>query len=132
MHNVARLNSADDRDAKQMLQRCCAATRFVDQMLARRPFADASAMAAAAGEIFWSLDPNDWLEAFAAHPQIGDMRTLKAKYQDTRSWSQAEQSGVDQAPDAILERLAAANAEYLDRFGYIFIVCATGKTAFAG
>jgi 2-oxo-4-hydroxy-4-carboxy-5-ureidoimidazoline decarboxylase len=69
------------------------------------------------------------LEAFSAHPKIGDINSLRAKYSATRDWSKGEQSGVDSAQEAVLEGLARGNADYEKRFGHIFIVCATGKTA---
>lgn len=124
-----RINEADDELARKLLSRCCAAAAWVEGMMARRPFDNETAIAAAADQVFWSLGREDFLEAFAAHPQIGDIETLRAKYADSRNWSEAEQSGVDSAGEETLRRLATANAAYLDRFGYIFIVCATGKTA---
>ncbi len=76
-----------------------------------------------AGDAIWrSLAPADWLEAFAAHPKIGE----RAR---SSSWSDREQSGMRSAAEDVRGRLASGNAEYESRFGYIFIVCATGKTA---
>ncbi len=76
-----------------------------------------------------ALAPADWLEAFAAHPKIGDRDALRAKFAATAAWSAIEQAGVDGAPEEVLDALADANDRYHERFGYIFIVCATGKTA---
>jgi OHCU decarboxylase len=103
-------------------------------MAAARPFADAGAMSAAADAIWWALDRADWLEAFAAHPKIGAGgagRTGGAgETGRTRaSWSDEEQAGVGDAGDETRHRLEEANREYQARFGYIFIVCATGRTA---
>ena len=95
-------------------------------MSAARPFADAAAMAAAADRIESTLEPRDWLEAFAAHPRIGAGRAGKAGRVE---WSAEEQASVAFAADRTLGRLAEANHDYEARFGYIFIVCATGKTA---
>lgn len=91
-------------------------------MAAARPFASLDAMASAGDAIWRSLAPGDWLEAFAAHPKIGEQSRGP-------SWSEREQSGMQTAGDDVRRRLAAGNADYQSRFGYIFIVCATGKTA---
>ena len=91
-------------------------------MAAARPFASLDAMAGAGDAIWRSLAPGDWLEAFAAHPKIGEQSRGP-------SWSDREQSGMQTAGDDVRRRLAAGNADYQSRFGYIFIVCATGKTA---
>ncbi len=75
------------------------------------------------------LSDCEWLEAFACHPQIGDMNSLRMKYAGNREWSAGEQAGVNAADEAILQALANGNAEYKEKFGFIFIVCATGKSA---
>ena len=98
-------------------------------MAAARPFASDEQLLAAAGEIWNRLAPEDCLEAFAAHPRIGDVGALQAKFAATRAWASAEQAGVAAASQDVLQRLLALNREYEWRFGYIFIVCATGKTA---
>ena len=95
-------------------------------MAAARPFADAGSVAVA-GDVIWSaLEPADWLEAFAAHPKIGAAR---AGEPGRTGWSDQEQAGVAGAAEETRRRLADANRDYEARFGYIFIVCATGKTA---
>ena len=71
----------------------------------------------------------DWKEAFAHHPKIGDFESLKKKFASTRGWAEQEQSGSQNASMAVLQALALANQTYENRFGYIFIVCATGKSA---
>lgn len=71
----------------------------------------------------------DWLEAFDGHPKIGDPASLKKKYHSTQALASEEQSGVREATDQHIADLAKANQSYLDRFGFIFIICATGKTA---
>lgn len=86
-----------------------------------RPFSTVAAMRARADAIWESLGRGDWLEAFAAHPKIGEQRTVSA-------WSAAEQAGMQSADDRARTELAALNAEYEARFGYIFIICATGKS----
>ena len=79
--------------------------------------------------IWWELGPKDWLEAFSRHPKIGDSAAARAGSAQTQRWSSEEQAGVRSASQEVLAALAEANRAYQDRFGYIFIVCATGKTS---
>ena len=123
------LNALNDDDARAALANCCAAEKWVAVMLAARPFADDDALFAACGLAAAKLDEADWLEAFAAHPLIGDVDTLRAKYAATKHLAAGEQAGVDVASDATLRELAKLNRDYAARFGFIFIVFATGKTA---
>lgn len=126
---AACLNDHDDATVKAALTRCCASRAWVEQMASARPFPDDAQALDMAGSIWRTLGPDDWREAFAAHPQIGDLNSLRAKYADTRNLAGGEQAGVTGASDETLEQLAALNRAYLARFGYIFIVCATGKSA---
>jgi OHCU decarboxylase len=121
-----RLNAADAREA---LTTCCASRAWVEGMLAERPFEDDEDVVDAAYEVGESLTDEDWLEAFAAHPVIGDMESLRQKYAATKLLAAGEQAGVAGAHEATLSELAELNREYLRRFGFIFIVFATGKTA---
>jgi OHCU decarboxylase len=98
-------------------------------MAAARPFASAEAMDTTADTIWLALDRVDWLEAFAAHPKIGERRAGGAGRDDTKAWSQQEQAVAARASHETMRRLADANRDYEARFGYIFIVCATGRTA---
>ena len=98
-------------------------------MMARRPFAEADAALNAAREAWFALGREDRLEAFSHHPKIGDVRSLRRRFPATHDLSAHEQRGIVGASDATLAALADANRAYEDRFGYIFIVCATGKTA---
>jgi OHCU decarboxylase len=101
-------------------------------MAVARPFASADAMAFVADATWLALDREDWLEAFAAHPQIGAGQAAgagRAGREDAARWSADEQAGVADASDATRRRLAEANREYQVRFGYFFIICATGRTA---
>jgi len=123
------LNSLTPTEARAMLLRCCGSTRWADAMTARRPFATADDLFAASDEIERGLTRADWLEAFAAHPRIGDVETLRKKFATTAAWCEGEQAGVSAATGDVLNKLAAGNKEYEARFGYIFIVCATGKNA---
>jgi 2-oxo-4-hydroxy-4-carboxy-5-ureidoimidazoline decarboxylase len=98
-------------------------------MTQARPYADEAALNKQVERAFSEMGREDWLQAFAAHPKIGDIESLRQKYASTKAWAQGEQSGVDGASDEVLHGLAAGNAEYEKRYGHIFIVCATGKTA---
>jgi 2-oxo-4-hydroxy-4-carboxy-5-ureidoimidazoline decarboxylase len=124
-----RIDEAPPAEARRLLAECCGATRWVDAMLRRRPFGSHQAILAAARDVWWGLEPADWREAFAHHPKIGDKDALRAKFASTRALSESEQSGVASASDAVLDALAHGNRDYEERFGYIFIVCATDKSA---
>ena len=129
MSIAAKLNALAADDAHTALSNCCAAEKWVSGMLAARPFADDNAVFAASESIAATLAEPDWLEAFAAHPLIGDVDSLRKKYAATKQLAAGEQSGVHAASETTLRELAMLNAAYLQRFGFIFIVFATGKTA---
>jgi allantoinase len=124
------LNQLDPDSTRAALAKCCASQRWIDRMTVERPFTmNNRLLLRDAAEFWWAMDREDWLEAFAAHPKIGDVEGLRAKFASTRTWASGEQSGVAGASEATLARLAESNREYESRFGYIFIVCATGKSA---
>jgi 2-oxo-4-hydroxy-4-carboxy-5-ureidoimidazoline decarboxylase len=123
------LDRASENDARAALSRCCGSTRWVERMLARRPFGTVEQLRAAARTEWFALSPADWREAFTHHPKIGDRDALRQRFAGTRDLSEREQSGVAAAPEEVLVELAEANAAYEARFGYIFIVCATGRSA---
>jgi 2-oxo-4-hydroxy-4-carboxy-5-ureidoimidazoline decarboxylase len=125
MPDLAALNALDRDAAAAALRRCCGAARWVETMLAQRPFASATELYAA-GERAWAgLQPADWREAFAHHPRIGGGAGAAA----TAAWSRQEQRGVDTAAASVLAELERGNAEYERRFGFVFLICATGKSA---
>jgi len=127
--NIEPLNSWSEHDARERFHRCCGSSRWSDIMARARPYESEAALIATA-EIAWTgLSEGDWLEAFAAHPKIGDTAALKARFAATAVWSANEQAGVGGAAESTLTELAELNDRYESRFGYIFIVCATGKTA---
>ena len=134
------LDAATDADARALLTRACGASRWVDRMMARRPFGGDARLLRAARIEWFGLTEADWLEAFSHHLQIGDRAlappTLTseggapaARVPATDDLSAKEQAGVAGANAQVIDELAAANQAYLDRFGFIFIVCATGKSA---
>jgi 2-oxo-4-hydroxy-4-carboxy-5-ureidoimidazoline decarboxylase len=130
MSAAARLDGAEMHEARAMLERCCGASRWVDAMLARRPFGSDAALFAIADEAWSQMGRGDVLEALEHHPRIGaDMDELRKRYGSTASWAAAEQAGAGAANEATLLALRDGNLRYEARFGHIFVVCATGKTA---
>jgi len=126
---VEQLDRLPEAAARAALERCCGARRWIERMCAARPFRDRAALLSAAQRAFEGLEREDWLEAFAHHPRIGDLGWLRAKYASTAAWAEEEQRGARAAGEGTLAALAEANRAYQRRFGYIFIVCATGKSA---
>jgi 2-oxo-4-hydroxy-4-carboxy-5-ureidoimidazoline decarboxylase len=124
-----RLDRASADEVRAILMSCCGSTRWVERMLTHRPFASREALLDAARIELQALEPFDWREAFGHHPKIGDREALRTRFGATRHLSEKEQAGVTGASDAVIDALAAGNREYEERFGYIFIVCATGKSA---
>ncbi|MBX2989680.1 MAG: 2-oxo-4-hydroxy-4-carboxy-5-ureidoimidazoline decarboxylase [Bacteroidetes bacterium] len=123
------LNSLSTATAMDELRRCCGSTRWVKQMAECRPFSTQDQVLAAADEIWQSLSESDWKEAFARHPKIGDVTSLQKQLSSTARWASSEQASVATASENILRSLADGNQQYEVKFGYIFIVCATGKSA---
>ena len=110
--------------------RCCGSKNWATMMTSYEKFQSTDELQAVAIQVWQQMTKDDILEAFRAHPMIGaDIEELKRKFQKTSSWSEKEQSGMQSASDETIFALQQANQEYLDRFGYIFIVCATGKSA---
>ena len=124
-----RIDSSTADEARQLLGVCCGSTRWIESMIARRPFGSTGRLLAAADEVWRALSPDDWREAFSHHPKIGDRDLRQTRFASTRHLSEREQAGVAGAPDDVVEHLDEANREYETRFGYIFIVCATGRSA---
>jgi len=129
MESWQRLDRAASDEARDLLRSCCDASAWVERMMARRPFGSHDSLIAAARDEWFGLQRSDWLEAFGHHPKIGDRDSLRQRFASTAHLSEHEQAGIDGAPEDVLEALAAGNREYERRFGYIFIVCASGKSA---
>lgn len=119
----ALLNALSAEEARRALEACCAAKRWVDGMLAARPFASSAALHQAADAVWAGLGPPDFLEAFAHHPAIG------ARPEALSAWSAQEQARAAEGVAALSTELRALNEAYAARFGYTFIICATGKSA---
>jgi 2-oxo-4-hydroxy-4-carboxy-5-ureidoimidazoline decarboxylase len=127
--SLEQINTWTTAEAQAALVHCCGSSRWAERLTASRPFASAQDLFDAAERIWDGLDREHWLEAFAAHPKIGDLDALRARFSNAAAWSVAEQAGVAGAADAVLQNLARGNRLYEAKFGYIFIVCAIGKTA---
>lgn len=126
---VAELDAMKPERAVRLLGDCCGSTRWVSAMVARRPFGSMERILTAADDVWRSLGPDDWREAFSHHPRIGEQRSGAHQSERGAAWAAGEQSGMSEAQDETRRSLARANREYEQRFGYIYIVCATGRTA---
>lgn len=126
---LERLNDSSADQAETEFLKCCGSTCWASAMTAVRPFADNDALFTRADEIWWSLSAEDWLEAFRAHPKIGEKTAAAVQAPQAQNWSAQEQSGVATASSQTKDELAQLNREYQDRFGFIFIVCASGKSS---
>ena len=122
-------NAVPRAEALADLIKCCGAHRWAEQVADRRPFSSPEALLAAADEAWAKMEREDILEAFTHHPKIGDVDSLRKKFASTAAWASGEQSGVNSAAEEVIRGLAEGNRRYEERFGYIFIVCATGKSA---
>jgi 2-oxo-4-hydroxy-4-carboxy-5-ureidoimidazoline decarboxylase len=105
----------------EALMACCGSERWVAAMLSKRPFADNAALHDAAERIWWSLEEADWLQAFSRHPEIGE--------KSVNEWSAQEQQGMALADQGTTDAMMELNRAYKHRFGWIFIICASGKSA---
>lgn len=124
------LNALSESEAVAALMTCCGSTRWAERMASSRPFSSWTQVQGTAEWLWWQLDDADWLEAFTHHPRIGaDPEKLREKFAATADWSAGEQAGVSGASDDVIDRLAKGNTDYEERFGYIFIVCASGLSA---
>lgn len=126
---LERLNQAAPEIAGARFLDCCGSRKWARAMTAARPFADVAALMEKASQIWRNLEARDWLEAFAAHPKIGARAPAPKQQAQSAEWSRGEQAGTSSAADSVLDALAEANRLYERKFGYIFIVCATGKSA---
>jgi OHCU decarboxylase len=123
------LNSLPHDEAVNALLQCCGSKRWAEQMTNARPYPSLDALIKNANDTWWSLKPDDWLEAFRSHPKIGEKKADATVSDQSRTWSGQEQAGVAQASRETVDALAALNWAYEQKFGYIFIICATGKTS---
>ena len=109
---------------------CCSSEKWTALLIKELPFANAKDLVDKATSIWYEeCNEEDWIEAFSHHPKIGDVESLKKKFTSTGQLAAGEQAAVADASDEILASLAKANKDYEEKFGFIFIVCATGKSA---
>jgi OHCU decarboxylase len=121
-------NKANEMTARDAMLACCGAKRWAAEMVALRPIGSVEELSEAADRVWSTMQEADWLEAFACHPRIGKRETVSAGRQSA-AWSKQEQSRTDTASEGVLTQLAEGNQQYEDRFGFTYIVCATGKSA---
>ena len=129
MERWQQISGGPDSDARELLRVCCGAPAWIERMLAARPFTSREEALNAARAIWFALSPDEWREAFAHHPRIGDVDSLQRKFAASAPLSEREQSAVSVAQSEVLQSLLEGNRAYEARFGHIFIVCATGKSA---
>lgn len=115
------LNRMTAQNAAEVLKPCCGSGRWAKGVTVRRPFPDLADLHRAADLVSQTLGREDWLEAFRSHPKIGETKNVSP-------WSEKEQEGMETADEDLRTRLARLNQEYQNRFGFIFIICATGKS----
>nr|AKF43403.1 transthyretin-like S-allantoin synthase protein [Pelargonium x hortorum] len=109
---------------------CCGSNLFAKEMAAVAPFSSIEAAIAAARDIWFNkVDVNGWLEAFAAHPQIGQSPSPNHKSEISAQWSKGEQStAMETATDSTLQELSEWNVRYWKKFGFVFLICASGRS----
>lgn len=130
MITLDNLNSCSEKEAYSHLESCCVSSLWINKMIESRPFSSFEALILKAASIWFDgCSSDDYIEAFSGHPVIGDINSLKEKFAGTKDWAGNEQSKMSEADDTTIEALAKANASYLEKYGYIFIVSASGKSA---
>lgn len=127
--NLEWLNSLSLDQAIEKLKSCCGSTRWAKAVASGRPYESIEQLVEAGENVWWSLTADDWLEAFKSHPRIGEKKAEVAGSKQSAQWSRNEQAGAKEMSEDTARALASLNKEYFDRLGYIFIVCATGKSA---
>lgn len=128
---LSQFNELSQADATSRLLTCCTSTRWAHDLANARPFANIDTLLTRSDSI-WAqaqMSEANLLEAFDGHPQIGNVDSLKEKYRNTQDSAAHEQAGANDAEDDVIAALAQGNQDYLDKFGFIFIVFATGKSA---
>ena len=127
--DLEQLNSMPHDEAVKAFLQCCGSKRWAEHVANARPYEGVETLFTNANNTWWSLDRDDWLEAFRSHPKIGEKKAAAPVSDKSRQWSGQEQSGVATASRETVDALAALNWAYEQKFGFIFIICATGKTS---
>ena len=129
MTPLARLNGLAPGEAERELLACCGSREWARRVTLGRPYADAADLMEHADGVWRALDGAHWREAFRAHPRIGENKADAGQTDREKAWSSGEQAGMLTAAARTQQALAQGNRAYEARFGYIYIVCATGRTA---
>lgn len=127
--SVSELDAMPEAEAAELFASCCGAWRWVTEMVVRRPFGTRGAVLTVADRVWETMQETDWREAFSHHPRIGEQTGAIPQTARGAAWSAGEQAGMDSAGESLRAELAAVNREYEERFGYIYVVCAAGRTA---
>jgi 2-oxo-4-hydroxy-4-carboxy-5-ureidoimidazoline decarboxylase len=128
MSVLTRWNQLSLQEAIQEILACCSSEAWAWGLAERRPIPDEATLVAASDEIWGRLSAEDWLQAFSTHPRIGEGQAPAEASAKSTAWSAQEQRSVSEADELVQVALAQANQEYEQRFGRVFIVCATGKS----
>ncbi|MFT7410470.1 MAG: 2-oxo-4-hydroxy-4-carboxy-5-ureidoimidazoline decarboxylase [Oleispira sp.] len=128
-YSLSELNVLPAEGASVAFANCCTSHGWIDGMVAARPFISLEQCHEVALSVWTGLGEQDFLQAFEGHPKIGDVTSLREKYAHTKKLAAGEQSSVDDASEEVIQALAAGNTAYQQKNGFIFIVCATGKSA---
>lgn len=127
--SLAQLDTMPEAEAAFKIAACCGSSKWVASMVSRRPFHSRDKLLAAADEIALTLQSADWLEAFEHHPRIGERLAGAIVSVTAADWSKGEQSASSRPSEDTRAALLEANAEYEQKFGFIFIICANGRRA---
>jgi OHCU decarboxylase len=125
---LAGWNKTDDVSALEAMMACCGAHRWAAAMIAHRPAESVAELSELADRVWSTMEETDWLEAFRCHPRIGNRKSVGGGTK-SEAWSSKEQCAVEDAEERVLAELAEENAAYEKRYGFTFIVYATGKSA---
>ncbi|HNS11468.1 MAG TPA: 2-oxo-4-hydroxy-4-carboxy-5-ureidoimidazoline decarboxylase [Bacteroidia bacterium] len=126
---IQELNSLSEKSFFIEMEKCCGSSSWIKGMFSDRPFKNIEDLIKKADINWEQTTESDWLEAFDHHPKIGDLKSLEEKFANTKTLAGGEQASVENASQKTLLDLAAGNEAYENKFGFIFIVCATGKSA---
>jgi 2-oxo-4-hydroxy-4-carboxy-5-ureidoimidazoline decarboxylase len=127
--DLQQINNLNTESAHHLFMQCCTSERWIENIVTGRPYVDAQSLHQAADQYWDQMAEHDYLQAFEGHPKIGDVNSLKAKYANTKALASGEQAGANQANDQLVIDLKALNRAYEEKYGFIFIVCASGKSA---
>jgi 2-oxo-4-hydroxy-4-carboxy-5-ureidoimidazoline decarboxylase len=126
---LARWNNLSQEEAERAILPCCGSKAWAARMALKRPIRDETALLTTSDAVWRGLGEADWFDAFRSHPRIGESRKEKDSALQSSVWSAQEQQKAATAEDSEKMALKQGNLEYERKFGRVFIVCATGKSA---